>query len=78
MSHYQKCYTPPVQFEWDPTKAAANLSMHRVSFDEAKTVFDDQFYIDFYDPDHSDEEHRYYHWRVSARPFINGVVYRKK
>jgi uncharacterized DUF497 family protein len=48
-----------VQFEWDPTKAAANLSTHRVSFDEAKSVFDDQFYVDFYDPDHSDEEHRY-------------------
>lgn len=48
-----------MQFEWDPTKAAANLSMHRVSFDEAKTVFDDPLSIDFYDPDHSDEEHRY-------------------
>jgi uncharacterized DUF497 family protein len=48
-----------MQFEWGSTKAAANLSMHRVSFDEAKTVFDDPLYIDFYDPDHSDEEHRY-------------------
>jgi uncharacterized DUF497 family protein len=48
-----------MQFEWDLTKAAANLSEHRVSFDEAKTVFDDPLYIDFYDPDHSDEEHRY-------------------
>jgi uncharacterized DUF497 family protein len=48
-----------MQFEWDPTKAAANRSAHRVSFDEAKTVFDDPLYVDFYDPDHSDEEHRY-------------------
>lgn len=48
-----------MQFEWDPVKAAANLSTHRVSFEEAKTVFDDPLYVDFYDPDHSDEEHHY-------------------
>ena len=48
-----------MQFEWDPIKAAANLSAHRVSFDEAKTVFDDPLYVDFYDPDHSLDEQRY-------------------
>lgn len=30
-----------------------------VDFDEAKTVFDDALYVDFYDPDHSYNEHRY-------------------
>ena len=29
------------------------------SFDEAQTVFDDPLYVDFYDPDHSDDEHRF-------------------
>ena len=48
-----------MQFEWDTEKASANLSKHGVSFDEAKTVFDDPLYVDFYDPDHSDAEHRY-------------------
>lgn len=48
-----------MQFEWDETKALANLQTHGVSFEEAKTVFDDALYVDFYDPDHSDEEHRY-------------------
>ena len=46
-------------FEWDADKATKNLSKHGVSFDEAKTVFNDPFYIDFYDPAHSDEEERY-------------------
>ncbi len=46
-------------FEWDVNKAAVNLVKHGVSFDEAKTVFDDPLYVDFYDPDHSDSEHRY-------------------
>ena len=48
-----------MEFEWDRNKAAANLSKHGVSFDEAKTVFDDPLYVDFYDPDHSYDEHRY-------------------
>ena len=46
-------------FDWDEAKAAANLARHGVSFDEAKTVFDDPLYVDFYDSDHSAEEHRY-------------------
>ena len=48
-----------LDFEWDENKAAANLSKHGVSFDEARTVFDDPVYVDFYDPDHSYDEHRY-------------------
>ena len=46
-------------FDWDTNKAAKNLSKHEVSFDEAKTVFEDPLYIDFYDPDHSEAEERY-------------------
>jgi len=44
---------------WNEDKARANLSKHGVSFGEAKTVFEDPLYIDFYDPDHSDDEERY-------------------
>ena len=48
-----------MEFEWDDAKAATNLAKHGVSFEEAKTIFDDPLYIDFYDPDHSRDEHRY-------------------
>ncbi|MBD2361128.1 BrnT family toxin [Anabaena minutissima FACHB-250] len=48
-----------MQFEWNESKAERNLSKHGISFEEAKTVFDDPLYVDFYDPDHSDEEARY-------------------
>lgn len=48
-----------MKFEWDENKAARNLSKHGVSFEEAKTVFDDPLYVDFYDPDHSEDEERY-------------------
>ncbi|MDX6445144.1 MAG: uncharacterized protein QOH71_2218 [Blastocatellia bacterium] len=48
-----------MKFEWDEEKAAANLAKHSVTFEEAETVFDDPLYVDFYDPDHSQDEHRY-------------------
>ena len=48
-----------MQFAWDEKKAATNLAKHGVSFEEAETVFDDPFYVDFYDPDHSFVEYRY-------------------
>jgi uncharacterized DUF497 family protein len=48
-----------MEFEWDEEKAAASLAKHGVSLEEARTVFDDPLYVDFYDPDHSSEEHRY-------------------
>lgn len=48
-----------MSFEWSDSKAAANFSKHGVSFEEAKAVFDDPLYVDFYDPDHSEDEERY-------------------
>jgi uncharacterized DUF497 family protein len=48
-----------MEFEWNEAKAASNLVKHGVSFEEAKTVFADPLYVDFYDPDHSEEEDRY-------------------
>jgi hypothetical protein len=34
-------------FEWDENKANTNLQKHKVSFDEAKTIFNDPFLITF-------------------------------
>ena len=48
-----------IQFEWDQPKAAANLRKHGVSFEEAQSVFYDEFAIQFYDDEHSTEEERF-------------------
>ena len=48
-----------LQFEWDPNKAASNLKRHRVSFEEAATVFQDRLSVTVADPDHSTEEDRW-------------------
>jgi uncharacterized DUF497 family protein len=48
-----------VEFEWDDTKAAANLLKHGVAFAEAATVFGDPLAITYVDPVHSDDEDRF-------------------
>jgi uncharacterized protein len=47
-----------MEFDWDAEKAALNLQNHRVSFDEAVTVFYDPLSATFDDPDHSEGERR--------------------
>ena len=47
-----------VGFEWDARKATLNLNKHRVSFDEASTVFNDPLAVIFDDLDHSLRERR--------------------
>lgn len=46
-------------FEWDEEKAKTNFQKHKVSFEEAQTVFDDPFLITFPDEFHSVEEERF-------------------
>ena len=65
-------------FEWDENKAAANLSKHGVPFDEARTVFEDPLYVDFYDPDHSYDEHRYIIVGESKRGRLLAVSYTER
>lgn len=47
-----------MRFEWDSKKATENVKRHRVSFEEAVTVFYDPLTATFEDPDHSDDERR--------------------
>ena len=46
-------------FEWDAGKAEGNIKKHKVSFEEATSVFADPFLIIFNDPDHSFDEQRF-------------------
>lgn len=48
-----------IKFEWDPPKAAANFKKHGVSFEEAQSVFYDEFAIQFFDGEHSATEERF-------------------
>ncbi|MGZ8163211.1 MAG: BrnT family toxin, partial [Methylobacter sp.] len=56
----------------------ANLAKHGVSFEEAKTVFDDPLYVDFYDPDHSLGENRFILLGESAQGRLLFVSYMER
>ncbi len=47
-----------LEFQWDPVKAAANLSKHGVAFEDAATAFADPLSITIPDPLHSQDETR--------------------
>lgn len=48
-----------IKFEWDKNKNLINQKKHKVSFEEAKTVFYDTEAIIIDDPEHSEEEERF-------------------
>ena len=48
-----------IEFEWDETKAATNIKKHQVSFVEAKSIFFDEFGVQFFDDEHLSGEDRF-------------------
>lgn len=48
-----------IKFEWDPNKNEANKKKHKISFEEAQTVFYDENALVIDDPAHSKEEERF-------------------
>lgn len=65
-------------FEWDEKKSTENIRKHGVSFEEAKTVFNDPFAMTIPDPDHSSEEDRYIDMGLSSRGRILMVWYTER
>jgi uncharacterized DUF497 family protein len=47
------------KFEWNNKKAATNKVKHKISFQEAATVFKDRNALSIYDNEHSDQEDRW-------------------
>ncbi len=56
-----------ISFGWDDPKDRANQRKHGVSFDEARTVFFDEFAIEFYDDPSSGKEERFLMLGMSLR-----------
>ena len=48
-----------LKFEWDENKNSINKQKHNISFEEARTVFYDEFALVIDDPDHSEQEDRF-------------------
>ena len=56
-----------MHFEWHAAKSAWNLRRHRVSFEEASSVFYDPLAVTGADPDHSEDEERLVTFGLSSR-----------
>lgn len=65
-------------FEWDERKSNENIRKHGVSFEEAKTVFNDPFAMTISDPEHSTQEDRYIDVGMSSRGRILMVWYTER
>jgi len=59
-----------IKFDWDPAKARRNQKNHGVSFQEAKSVFFDDYARQFFDESHSHSEDRFLMLGVSNRSRI--------
>lgn len=58
-----------LRFDWDTNKNLANIKKHKISFEEAKTVFFDENARIISDPEHSDFGERF---------IILGISYKLK
>ena len=64
-----------IQFSWNTGKARQNIIKHKVSFEEASTVFYDENAIEFFDPEHSETEERFLMLGISWRLRVLVVSY---
>jgi len=67
-----------MRFEADPAKAARNLKKHKVSFEEAASVFGDSMAYTFPDPDHSVGEERWLTFGMSRMGRVLAIIYTER
>ena len=48
-----------LRFEWDKKKDKANIEKHGISFEEARSTFYDEYAMQYYDSEHSEDEDRF-------------------
>ncbi len=64
-----------IKFEWEESKAVTNLKKHGISFEEAKSVFFDEYAVQFYDEEHSEQEDRFIMLGISNQSRILTVCH---
>lgn len=59
-----------MKFEWDETKNQNNIKKHGISFEEAKTTFNDEYALFDYDDNNSNDEDRFRLLGESEKGFV--------
>jgi hypothetical protein len=62
-------------FEWDPSKASTNFLKHKVSFEDASSIFKDKNAISVYDEKHSSQEDRWVTIGLDAKTRMLVVIH---
>lgn len=61
-----------LKFEWDEEKDWSNKLKHGIRFEEAQQIWADESALEFYDPDHSDDEERWIRVGVNV---VRGILF---
>ena len=64
-----------MNYEWNLVKERLNIAKHGVDFEEAKSVFADEFALVLFDEDHSNDEERFLILGMSQKERILLVVH---
>ena len=64
-----------MNYEWNLIKERLNVAKHGVDFEEAKSVFADEFALVLFDEDHSNDEERFLILGMSQKERILLVVH---
>ena len=64
-----------ISFTWDKNKDILNQKKHKISFEEASSIFSNLPFEVFYDPDHSENENRYIAIGISNKKRILLVIH---
>lgn len=64
-----------IKFEWSSVKAKSNQTKHKVSFEEAQSVFFDEYAQQFYDSENSKDEDRFFMLGKSIKSRVLVVVH---
>ena len=64
-----------MNYEWNLVKERLNIAKHGVDFEEAKSVFADEFALVLFDEDHSKDEERFLILGMSQKERILLVVH---
>lgn len=56
-----------IHFQWDQNKNLSNIKKHKISFEEARTVFFDEYARLIPDPEHSNDEDRFIIMGISGK-----------
>lgn len=75
LQYIYNVFIKSISFSWDDRKNSANQKKHRVSFEEAQSVFFDEHAIEYYDPDHSESEDRFLMLGLSWRARVLVISY---